>query len=247
MRTIWIVVSALAMTGCSQAPDPGQVFSDPAVVSALRAACKGNISKEAQTGLSQSNVNAIGKNGFSPLYWMLKECPSPAATELLVRRGADPHKFLPEPGISPAILVVRDFPVSYLQIMIEGGMDANYRYGELIDAPTLLFQAIMFIEQDKVEALLEAGANIEERNASGETPLLFISANQHRIGLSLLKAGADPKARSSDGQDICDVIRATQYTPPESGVDHRARFLEALRVRGVFCNPPIGDPGVEEG
>ena len=50
---------------------------------------------------------------------------------------------------------------------------------------------------------------MDARNASGDTPLLFLRANQYAIGIKLLDAGADPSVHNFQGNSLCDVVART--------------------------------------
>ena len=93
----------------------------------------------------------------------------------------------------------------------------------------------MFREEGKVSRLIESGARLEERNGSGDTPLLFMRVNQYAVGTVLLEAGSDPRARDRAGHDICYRVQQARYAPPPTGPDPRSTFLIALRRRGVVC------------
>jgi ankyrin repeat protein len=61
---------------------------------------------------------------------------------------------------------------------------------------------------DIVNALLEAGANVNAKDRGGMTPLIFAQSvdNDDRLVARLLKAGSDPKAQDSNGKTAQDWV-----------------------------------------
>jgi uncharacterized protein len=67
-------------------------------------------------------------------------------------------------------------------------------------------------DSETARALIEAGADVNGRGASGITPL-HLAASRGDVGLiaMLLQAGADPTARMDDGQSAADLARARGF------------------------------------
>lgn len=64
-----------------------------------------------------------------------------------------------------------------------------------------------------IEALLEAGANVDAPSEAG-TPLLWACGSGHTKAVrALLAAGADPNARSADGVGAMLMAAAAGKTP----------------------------------
>ena len=60
-----------------------------------------------------------------------------------------------------------------------------------------------------VKAKLDAGADVMARGEFGRTPLHFAAAYGEKSGVieSLLKDGADPKAKKDDGETVWDLAK----------------------------------------
>ena len=132
---------------------------------------------------------------------------------LLVAAGADVHaragwleadRRYERSALDAAILgdshehVVTDANVACVRILLEAGADPNTRIiingrQELFIFP--LHLAISKKSDKMVKLLIEHGAGLELRQADGATPLLHaLAANEGKIVLMLLRAGAVPKA-----------------------------------------------------
>jgi uncharacterized protein len=237
MKRCALLLGVLITMSCSMDHNPARIFSDPDLARVLKDSCKPNQAEAVRVAASKVNLNTLGTDGSSPLYWLLRNCrAAPERVSELVSEGANPHLYLPQYNVSPAIFAVREMEAVYLKAMLRAGLEPNHKYSEFLDSPTLLFFAVMFRDKQKVEMLLDAGANIEERNASGDTPLLFVRANQFEVALTLLKHGADAHARNNQGHDICYRIFGNRYVAPSAGPDYRSLLLLELRNRGVDCS-----------
>lgn len=82
-----------------------------------------------------------------------------------------------------------------------------------------------------VRLLLTAGADVDPRNSTGDTPLCFLSginiwnSHIHASALYLLEAGADPNAQSGDGATPLSLLKNAQTTSPN---DKRAELIEEI-------------------
>ena len=203
-------------------------------------ACDGKAERSDAKGLGSGALNGVGKEGSTPLLWLLMNCEqSQNAAGLLVEAGADPHLFAKAIQASPATFAVRNLPAEFTVAMLDAGMDPNVRYENYADSPTLLHKAVMYRNRSAVSHLIRSGASLESRNASGDTPLLFVRANQYDIALLLLEAGANPHARNNQDNGICERMAAVSYTPPEVGPDYKAQFVEKLKETGIDCGSHI--------
>ena len=59
--------------------------------------------------------------------------------------------------------------------------------------------------------LIEYGANVNQMNAAGQTPLILAAVGGHdELTKVLLEAGADPRTTNSHGQTALDIAKAME-------------------------------------
>lgn len=229
-------------------------FSEPEVVSFISCVVRNEEDAQSKCSIDKRLINTPGKDGETPLLWLLThERISPGTMVAVVRSGADVYA-----GSEPAIgFVVRELSLSYLAALVNAGVDIN--------GPPLpegasrgfdhspMFSAIMAQDVEKVKFLIKNGSKLEIRNEAGETPLLFADLNTYDIQILLLQAGADPYAKNKHGQGVCWPIENRPFpsvsadTPPSEKralarfKAAREKFLAMLESRGIRCKP-YSDP-----
>jgi hypothetical protein len=154
-----------------------------------------------------------------------------AQTRLALSKGENPNTVFTEgigKGHTPLTLALasHDCPgvasVDLVSLLVENGADVNQKPETRVhDAP--LLEAVQSLNVQLVEYLLAHGADANSRNVIGQTPLMAYyrdsSDRPLKIVVALLKAGADPDARSDTGDtpegwarswdrpDIAELIR----------------------------------------
>lgn len=159
---------------------------------------------------------------------------SAAAVELLLAAGADPHDG-GHLGMAPIDLAVVGGRAEVVRALIRAGADVNRTPPQnySFHGGSLLFTAAgrrypdMKEHPEVLEALLEAGARVEERGPRGRTPLIeaAVCVNIGNVRV-LLAAGADPNARDAKGKTALDILRERLDRTP--AVDAVQALLERL-------------------
>lgn len=105
-------------------------------------------------------------------------------------------------GDSALHIVTQRRDVMWIRFLTAKGADANIRNVRGV-TPLALAAALGFVEG--VEALIDAGARVDEANQTGETPLI---AAVHRRDLGMLRvllaAGANPDRADNSGRSARD-------------------------------------------
>jgi ankyrin repeat protein len=117
-----------------------------------------------------------------------------------------------------------------LRLLIKNGADVHLKSLEgLYKGDTALMFSCRFFAGGNVEKariLIEAGSNLNERNALGETPLIVATQSETRnVGIIrlLLSKGADPKLKDDKGKMAIDYadLDATLQAFKEFGIERR--------------------------
>ena len=160
----------------------------------------------------------------------------------LLDAGANPNARNRD-GDTPMILLLKEQGVvfthpSQLRLLLKAGASANTRDGKGVPALSvaILEQADddMGIVVPLVRALLAAGANPDQPDRRGDTPLLHVLAlewEEPELAGALLKAGADPDQADRRGDTPLIHVAQSGY----------ASYLDALLAAGA--DPCIPDRG----
>lgn len=132
-----------------------EAFHDEGVVSLLRAVRSQDI-KEAKRLIDEGvNVNAAGKDGATPLIWMLG-MQDWVGMKVLLQLGADPNQYGTADIGYPLWLAAAGGKLEALQLLLDHGANPNLRHG----TKTPLVMAIIESHLDCAELLLQHGADI---------------------------------------------------------------------------------------
>ena len=197
---------------------------------------------------SGADVNALSRNGRTPLHEAAAWSSNPESIDLLVEAGADVNArdaagytplhsaalYNPRPEIATALLaagadVNARHPDGYVPSGLPGDdrsplYMAVYRGDVYIGgAPTPTRSNVPV-----VEVLVRAGADLEQTDGSGLTPLHAAARWTPAAYPLLLRLGADPNARDADGRTPLDYAVANRSLEGLPGV---RRMREAMRGR----------------
>jgi cytohesin len=198
-----------------------------------------------------ADINAKDDEGFTPLVCAI-QANQPATVRRLLEKGADPNAH----GTSALLYAVADGREPLVRLLLEHKADLEARI--LAPEPqgdwTVLFRALGAGHSpgdvEMTRLLLDAGANVNARAASGITPVHWVairgaqipsdwsSAFQRNLSASLrllLERQADVNARDSGGN-----------TPLHYAVDAGlAEIVEILLAAGADPNAPGWNGGEE--
>jgi hypothetical protein len=133
------------------------------------------------------------------------------------------------PSISPVANAARKGDVQAIAEFVKSGQSPDAESG--VNGWTPLMHAIHTNRLRSVEALLQAGANVNGSCCRGLTPLILAAGNgQADIVQVLLKNGADAMHRGDDGRTALDVaiMGLSHMAGAPMGACHAAAAKELL-------------------
>jgi ankyrin repeat protein len=157
-----------------------------------------------------------------------------------------------------------------IRVLVEAGADINVRtnspnkggrYAEMTvfnSPPPTGFTALLFaVRAGSIEgtrALLDAGADINDKLSDGEAPLVVATANAHwELASFLLDRGADPNAAGAGWNALHQTIHSRRpnlgYTPgpvPTGSVDS-VNVIKKMIARGVNLDARMTKNGMKDG
>ena len=120
--------------------------------------------------------------------------------EWLLAHRADPNQKSPS-GLTALIICARRGSVRGVETLLQRGADPNLRGG--VNQWTPLMHAIHKNQIAAARALLEGGAQVDQRGRGGETALMMAAGYGYTPLVELLlDHGADPRAVASDGSNV---------------------------------------------
>lgn len=183
----------LVMVVCSSQMQLGGVnakeaFSDPLTGEMVSEAVKGHNARVEEQIEQGADVNAIGKDGLTPLAWVLAAGHLDTA-ELLLQKGADPN-YRMSSGESLMAITAGGDSRERLKLMLDHGGNPNSR--RLHDRPATIYA----VEQNRLgnlKLLIERGADVNAHTPDGSESAAFSAAtlNQFSIINYLLQKGYD--------------------------------------------------------
>lgn len=180
-----------------------------------------------------ANVNACDHRGYTPLM-LAARSREPDALRALLDGGAiaDVETKEGTTALLAACVWGRDRSVNLL-------LDRTRPVSGVDGRCSPLHAAVLACSPATVETLMDAGANPNARDASGDSPLLRVVAlgrERAAVVRALVEYGADPRVRASSGQTPFEIATARGHH--ESAAMLSTASAATARVRDV------GDPSV---
>ncbi len=136
-----------------------EAFSNEGVVNLLRAAVNLNINEAKSLVDTGVNINTVGKDGATPLVWLLG-LQNLGGMKLLLDLGANPNQHVQD-GVGPPVwLSAGGGRKEALQLLLDYGGDPNLPHG----TSSPLMMAISGSHIECAELLLQRGADINYSN-----------------------------------------------------------------------------------
>jgi len=207
------------------------MFPDEHVRALAKAAGKGRIKKIDKLVAQGVNVNSRGARNATPLFWAMQNLKG---FKKLLELGADPNVVFDDGG-NIIVWAVTSKDKRFLELALEYGGNPNLISGQFNETP--LFEAAGPHGKSKAVILLDAGANIDAQNLSGDTTLMVAAGlGQFDLVYELLERGADFNIQDERGDKLIDVIVFRQRTmdPKNDLTRWMEKVIEWLNERDVY-------------
>lgn len=207
-------------------------FVDPAArrFAAHVAAGEVEAALEAARSVPQG-VNVSGSNGASALEIAVEHQNSKMITALLAA-GASPNGVR---GTAPVAMAIRFDDLSIARQLLAAGADPN----GLMDQNSALQKAALLGATDAIELLLKTGANVNQADELGETPILTAALTDRWATVDLLMDhGASIWASNRPGVTVALLASNSRILPNSPEGAALPRVVARLRAAGVPWPPP---------
>lgn len=225
---------SLVMSGCDAARHGGRsaesVFTDPKVVALIHATESGRRDRMADLVHQGVNVNSTGKDGLTPLIWVMRSHDK-EGVKLILEFGADPNQKIAN-GDSPIWQAAEYDDSEMLELLLQHHGNPNIMdYRET----TALEIAVDNILPKNVDLLIKYGANLNYADDRGDSAALHaVDTGHFELVAHLLDKGY-----SYDLQALALGVQI-RHVPPDSEAQRwKDRVIEMLKARGATYPVPL--------
>lgn len=214
-------------------------YTDQVQISFIESVGKKDVARMREWLARGGDVNAVGKEEMHPLFWAMSK-KSLTGFEFLLENGANPEVSFSSLDKKLTydlyeLALGADDP-SYLKLLLKHGMSPDHPIA--FNGNTVMHTAIMDSRMNQVRLLVEAGADLNHQDDSGETPMKKASSiNHYTMVLFFLERGADPTLKNKWGHDLASNIKRFGYRGVDRGKQNRKDYdkvVEILKGRGLL-------------
>lgn len=222
-----------------------EYFTDPQSRALVTAAVDGNTKEIERLVASGVNVNARGKDGVTPLIWAIYHLKK-VGYQALLEHGADPNMQVQNGTLigDSVMETAAQLPDPlYLKLALQHGGNPNLVNKTSAYDHTPLISAIMADRKANVDALIQAGANINPKvdEVNDESPLEYaVNEQNYEFAYRLLQAGANYRLKALNGNPIVIGVETGDLDPASDRYKWREKVIQFLNAHGVVVStkPP---------
>ncbi|WP_240630219.1 ankyrin repeat domain-containing protein [Brenneria alni] len=220
-----------------------ELFEPP--MAALLQSIRNGDEAAARHRLSQGlDLNIQGKEGVTPLLWLIYETQDKEAVKLALKLGANPN-YKDGFGDSAVNSVSGAKDPDWLRMMLDSGGDPN-AIGHL-EQPAL-FSAINEERWADIKLLVERGADVNLTDGQKTTSAHYAAyLNQYEISYWLIEHGANVNTYSATGASLSWTVEESLsiMSPDSPHYKWALKVKQLLQQRGVKF-PPLSPAEVRE-
>ena len=208
-------------------------FTDPKVRALVRAVDRQDVPAIDKALASGTDINAIGREGVTPLWWAIRFYRI-VSFQYLLERGADPNKAIPNHW-SVLDLAAGYVDPQYLRLALAHKADPNRVNGLNNDLPICV--AIEYGKKGNLLQFIAAGANLDGA-PEGWLPLeVAVTMGRYEFVYLMLKAGADG-AKEIPSHSFIKVVGIRGIDPDSDAYVWRERVIALLKEKGITVAKP---------
>jgi uncharacterized protein len=226
-------------------------FVPPSGETALMAAARNGKAVAVKTLLVHgANVKAVDSRGQTPIMWAAAR-DNADAIRMLVEFGGDVNVRTNHPA--------PDNVPKLLEAAKQGKIKEPEVFGVFGSPPPTGFTAFLFAVRagsiSATKALLEAGANVNDSLADGETALMVACFNAHwQLADFLLDKGANPNLATAGWNALHQTIQTRRHnltggppSPIPTGNEDSIEVVKKMIAHGVDVNARMTKNGIKDG
>ena len=204
-----------------------EAFPDERVARLVDTASHGDLQEVDAQIRAGADVNAVGRDGITPLLWVMGT-RNFKGMEHLLKAGANPNYEDAKRGISAMYLAAGGDRPDFLELILKYGGDPNLRGGEH-DEP-MLHIAVSQLREKNIEILLKRGADI-----NGHTGMMKHTAadNALTFGRFDLVVYFLDRGLTYNLRGLAKGVEITQVPKESKQQRTKEKVIEMLRARGV--------------
>ncbi|MBP2850959.1 ankyrin repeat domain-containing protein [Dickeya oryzae] len=242
----WLLACLPLLTACQaggRSMQASELFQPP-MATLLQTICKGD-EAEARRQLAQGlNLNIQGKEGITPLLWLIYETQDKDAVRLALKLGADPN-YKDGSGDSAVNRVSGARDPDWLRMVLDAGGNPN-SIGRL--GQPALFSAIGEERWADIKLLVERGADVNIVDGPGRNSAHYAAyLKKYDVTYWLIEKGADIHPYDATGSNLAWTVEDSL-----SLMDHNSphypwalKVKQLLQQRGIKF-PPLSPAEVRE-